>query len=176
MSTATQRQWEQLAGEAIADAGYWKNQCRRLQAGLKAARACLTQPVQYTGSESAGAANILRADAKAAVAYIDAAAHRAAVMSIDYFRFAAETRMPYARKRTSSSLTVELDGFSVEASYHLAGRHWPATETSPEELPAIVIDEARLTCGDFTVIAPFDSLAESVRERVVSAISQEEFS
>lgn len=50
-------------------------------AALQAARACLAQPVQYTGTDAQGATNILRADCKAAVSHIDAALAAAGVQS-----------------------------------------------------------------------------------------------
>lgn len=32
MNTQTETKWEKLANEALADAGYWKSECRKLQA------------------------------------------------------------------------------------------------------------------------------------------------
>lgn len=64
--------WERLANEAIADAASWKAKAREQELAMRAARACLVQPVQFTGSDKAGASNILRADCKAAVKHLDA--------------------------------------------------------------------------------------------------------
>lgn len=99
-------------------------------------------------------------------------------MSIDYFKYAAGITRAHAAKvarRARSTLAVEFDdGFTVEATYHLEGSYYAATETSPAERPVAVIDECHVACGDFRAIAPFELLAEHVRERVLDAIAEEE--
>lgn len=75
--------------------------------------------------------------------------------------------------RSRSTAIVEFDYFDIEASYHLEGRYWPETETSPAEYPQIIVDESKILCGDFITIAPFSLLSQSVQDEVLEAIREE---